>query len=46
MGNQISIRHSVPITVLDLAHITGTITVRFADGTERFHRVGTDNRVR
>lgn len=43
IGNLVSIRHAVPVAVLDIAGVDGTITVRFADGTEQFHGVGTDD---
>jgi DNA/RNA-binding domain of Phe-tRNA-synthetase-like protein len=41
IGNLVSIRHAVPVAVLDIAGVDGTITVRFADGTEQFHGVST-----
>ncbi|MFT4219133.1 MAG: phenylalanine--tRNA ligase beta subunit-related protein [Microbacterium sp.] len=34
--NHISISLAVPIAVFDLAHVTGTLTVRQADGSERY----------
>ncbi|MBK8032707.1 MAG: hypothetical protein IPK17_25155 [Chloroflexi bacterium] len=40
MGNLISIRYGLPVAVLDVARASGTITVRFADGTERFTNLG------
>ncbi len=36
IGNLISIRYAVPIAIIDQAEITGTLTVHFADGTERY----------
>lgn len=40
LGNLISIRYALPVAVLDLRETTGAITVRFADGTERFTPLG------
>jgi DNA/RNA-binding domain of Phe-tRNA-synthetase-like protein len=34
--NLVSIRYALPIAAFDLAAVTGGITVRFADGSERF----------
>jgi DNA/RNA-binding domain of Phe-tRNA-synthetase-like protein len=35
-GNLVSIRYALPVAVLDLGHIAGGITVRFAEGDEPF----------
>jgi DNA/RNA-binding domain of Phe-tRNA-synthetase-like protein len=40
IGNLISIRYAVPVAVLDQSSLTGTVTVRFATGTERFIDLG------
>lgn len=39
-GNLVSIRYRVPVAVLDLAGVSGPITVRFARGTEVFTDLG------
>ncbi|MDW7711085.1 MAG: phenylalanine--tRNA ligase beta subunit-related protein [Deferrisomatales bacterium] len=36
IGNLVSIRYALPVAVLDTAGVTGTITVRFAQGKEPF----------
>lgn len=36
LGNLVSIRHGLPVAVLDQAHMSGGTTVRFATGAERF----------
>ncbi|WP_219414753.1 B3/B4 domain-containing protein [Pseudonocardia nigra] len=40
LGNLVSIRHALPVAVLDLAGVAGPITVRFATGSERFTDLG------
>ncbi len=40
MGNMISIRYALPVAIVDLRAATGAITVRFADGGERFTNLG------
>lgn len=40
MGNLVSIRYGVPVAVLDVRAATRKITVRFADGNERFTNLG------
>jgi DNA/RNA-binding domain of Phe-tRNA-synthetase-like protein len=42
IGNMVSIRYALPIAVLDLAAVTGQITVRLADGSERFTTLDTE----
>ncbi|MEZ5256803.1 MAG: phenylalanine--tRNA ligase beta subunit-related protein [Ilumatobacteraceae bacterium] len=42
LANLVSISHAVPVAVFDLDAVAGTISVRFASGTEQFHGVGTD----
>jgi DNA/RNA-binding domain of Phe-tRNA-synthetase-like protein len=39
-GNLVSIRYGLPVAVLDLAGAAGTITVRFARGSEEFTDIG------
>lgn len=36
VGNLVSIRYALPVAVLDARGLTGTLTVRFAEGTETF----------
>jgi DNA/RNA-binding domain of Phe-tRNA-synthetase-like protein len=40
IGNLVSIRYAVPVAVLDRSSLTGSVTVRFATGTERFTDLG------
>ena len=40
IGNLISIRYALPVAVFDTRALQGDITVRFADGTERFEDLG------
>jgi DNA/RNA-binding domain of Phe-tRNA-synthetase-like protein len=40
IGNLVSIRYGLPVAVLDLAGIDGPVTVRFAEGHERFTDLG------
>ena len=40
VGNLVSIRYRLPVAVLDLAGVAGTISVRFAVGTETFTDLG------
>lgn len=40
MGNLVSIRYGIPVAVLDVRAATGSITARFAAGTERFTNLG------
>lgn len=42
IGNFISIRYGIPAAVFDTRDLTGKITVRFADGTERYTELGSD----
>lgn len=42
IANLVSIRFAVPVAVLDLDGLAGELTVRFADGTERFDGLGTE----
>jgi DNA/RNA-binding domain of Phe-tRNA-synthetase-like protein len=40
IGNLVSIRYAIPVAVLDVSAIRGTITVRFAQGDEPFTDLG------
>lgn len=42
MGNLVSIRYALPVAVVDLRAVEGTITVHIADGSERFQELGSD----
>lgn len=40
IGNLVSIRYALPVALFDTRSIAGAITVRFADGTERYSALG------
>jgi DNA/RNA-binding domain of Phe-tRNA-synthetase-like protein len=40
IGNLVSIRYALPVAVFDTRTIQGTLTVHFADGTERYTTLG------
>ena len=40
LGNLVSIRHALPVAIMDQARMTGGTTVRFADGDEAFTDLG------
>lgn len=40
LGNLVSIRHGLPVLVVDTAHVTGQLTVVEATGQERFSDLG------
>ncbi len=40
MGNLVSIRYALPVAIVDLRSATGAITVKLADGSERFTNLG------
>ena len=42
LGNLVSIRYALPVAVFDRRATTGTVTVHFAGGNERFTDLGTD----
>ena len=42
IGNLVSVRYSMPVAVLDLGRVADGITVRFADGREKFTDLGKD----
>ena len=43
IGNLVSSRYALPVAVLDLAGVAGTINVRFAQGSEEFTNLGTNS---
>lgn len=40
LGNLVSIRYALPVALFDLRAVQGAITVRFADGSERYTTLG------
>jgi DNA/RNA-binding domain of Phe-tRNA-synthetase-like protein len=38
--NAVSVRHGLPAGAFDLAHVTGDVAIRYADGTESFTPLG------
>ncbi len=42
LANLVSIRFALPVAVFDQREVTGNTEVRFADGTERFKDLGSD----
>ena len=42
IGNLISIRYRIPVAVFDTQHLTGKLTVHFAQGDERYTELGSD----
>ncbi len=42
IGNLVSIRYQLPVAVLDINRLQGGITVHFADGTEKFTDLNTN----
>ncbi|MGW2646271.1 B3/B4 domain-containing protein [Streptomyces sp. NPDC001393] len=38
--NSVSVRHALPAGAFDLAHVTGDVDIRYADGTESFTPLG------
>lgn len=42
IGNLVSIRYRMPVAVLDLAAVSGGITVRFSEGSEEYTDLGGD----
>lgn len=40
IGNLVSIRYGLPVAVFDTRHIQGALTVRIADGSERYTLLG------
>jgi DNA/RNA-binding domain of Phe-tRNA-synthetase-like protein len=46
LGNLVSVRYGLPVAVCDQRDVTGGTTVRFANGSERFTDLGTEDVVR
>lgn len=42
LGNMVSIRHALPVAVIDRSGVAGAIAVRFADGDEPFDDLGSE----
>lgn len=42
LGNLVSIRYALPVAVFDTRALQGTVTVHFADGSERYTTLGED----
>lgn len=42
IGNLVSIRYGLPVAVFDWHAVTGTVTVRFATGNDRFTELGSN----
>lgn len=42
IGNLVSIRYALPVAVFDIRAVQGTVSVHFADGSERFTELGSD----
>ena len=42
IGNLVSIRYALPVAVFDTRPVHGTVTVHFADGSERYTTLGQD----
>ncbi len=42
LGNLVSIRYALPVAVFDTRALQGTVTVHFADGSERYTTLGQD----
>src|SRR5712691_2674060 len=40
LGNLVSIRYALPVAVFDTRALQGTVTVHFADGSERYTTLG------
>ncbi len=40
IGNLVSVRYTLPVALFDTRAVTGAISVRFADGTERYTTLG------
>jgi DNA/RNA-binding domain of Phe-tRNA-synthetase-like protein len=40
LGNLVSIRHRLPLAIIDADRVSGAVTVRVADGSERFDDLG------
>ncbi len=42
LGNLVSIRYALPVAIFDIRSLNGALTVRFAEGDERFTELGSD----
>lgn len=42
IGNLVSIRYALPVAVFDTRDVAGAITVHFANGSERYRQLGSD----
>lgn len=42
IGNLVSIRYALPVAVFDIREVAGAITVHFANGSERYRQLGSD----
>lgn len=42
IGNLVSIRYGLPVAIFDTSKITGTVTVHYADGTESYKELGSE----
>lgn len=42
IGNLVSIRYGLPVAFFDTRALTGSLTVKFSNGTERFTELGSD----
>ena len=42
IGNLVSIRYTLPVAVFDTRALTGTLTVQFSEGDERYTELGSD----
>ncbi len=42
LGNLVSIRYAMPLAVFDVRDVTGAVTIRLANGDERFTELGSD----
>lgn len=43
MGNLVSMRYALPIAIFDTRDLTGILSVKFADGSERYTELGSDD---
>lgn len=43
LGNLVSIRHALPVAIFDTRKIEGVVTVHYADGSERYTELGSDD---
>lgn len=43
IGNLVSIRYALPVAIFDTREISGAVTVHYADGTEHYRELGSDD---